>query len=303
MVCVILQDFKFSRGFINIFNRYNSMVYLSISESQNFVVVGPHDLSSKNVWNLTDPMLEKCFQANDQMHENGVISWHNFASLIADGEYEYMDMQQCGTTLENFHFSDVRGTVLLSMNSSVSDGWNASMRATNFAYVRNGEGWATAMANQTSNDGNNSSAICNTIIQGSYGIYDGSAGTQGFTYQQCLKVKAREHCKLLYSPPICIIVSLAALVKVIAMFFAARVHRPQDPPILTAGDAVASFMENPDETTKGMCWLSSSHVEKGNWRPDRSEHPAAPVDTRLFPRPPRWRKALNKKRWLATIIA
>jgi hypothetical protein len=80
---------------------------------------------------------------------------------------------------------------------------------------------------------------------------------------ECLAIKAVEHCQLLYSPVICVIISLAGLAKVIAMVFAAWVNRSRMPPLLTTGDAAASFLGQPDNATKGVCWASSRCIQTG----------------------------------------
>lgn len=85
----------------------------------------------------------------------------------------------------------------------------------------------------------------------------GSSYWDTYTVNGCLEAPAEQYCRLMYSPPICIVIALAILVKVTAMFFASRIVCPQSPPCLTVGDAVESFTGNPDSTTAGMCWMSS----------------------------------------------
>ncbi|KAF7621324.1 hypothetical protein AFLA_011627 [Aspergillus flavus NRRL3357] len=80
-----------------------------------------------------------------------------------------------------------------------------------------------------------------------------------------------------------------ALMKVFAMYLAAHLQRSRAPPLLTTGDAVASFLERPDDTTKGMCWASKRHIRKGTSRQYRHLSP-----------PRQWRKASSPFHWLAT---
>ncbi|KAJ5208178.1 hypothetical protein N7449_002557 [Penicillium cf. viridicatum] len=96
-----------------------------------------------------------------------------------------------------------------------------------------------------------------------------------YSVDGCLVIKPEDRCQLLYSPPICIIIALATFLKVVAMFLAARIGRHRSPPLLTVGDAVASFMERPDRTTEGMCWLSNADVRRGAWKAlDAGREPA-----------------------------
>lgn len=124
--------------------------------------------------------------------------------------------------------------------------------------------------------------------------------SRNFGSMNVLPSKPEENCQLLYSPPICIIISLAASVKVVAMFLAARVSRSRSPPLLTVGDAVASFMTRPDPTTKGVCWISSADVHSGLWKShktsislDNSQHEA--ITHRRSSPPKHWRRAFSKK--------
>ncbi|OOO12031.1 hypothetical protein OAory_01085010 [Aspergillus oryzae] len=77
--------------------------------------------------------------------------------------------------------------------------------------------------------------------------------------------------------------------RVFAMYLAAHLQRSRAPPLLTTGDAVASFLERPDDTTKGMCWASKRHIGKGTSRQYRHLSP-----------PRQWRKASSPFHWLAT---
>lgn len=99
------------------------------------------------------------------------------------------------------------------------------------------------------------SNTCNTPPGGEVHIVSG-----------CLAVESEEHCQLLYSPPICIVIALTTLVKICVMVLAGRVGRDRPAPLLTLGDAVASFMEQPDPTTAGQCWMSRTDVLHGRWK-------------------------------------
>lgn len=67
----------------------------------------------------------------------------------------------------------------------------------------------------------------------------------------CLSEIVPKKCKLQYSLPLAIVVMAFNLVKAIIIFLVA--FTSADTPILTSGDAIASFMQTPDETTKGKC--------------------------------------------------
>ncbi|KAJ5162884.1 uncharacterized protein N7500_004714 [Penicillium coprophilum] len=128
----------------------------------------------------------------------------------------------------------------------------------------------------------------------------------------CLVIKSEERCQLLYSPPICIIIALTTSLKVLAMVLAARIGRYRSPPLLTVGDAVASFMEKPDSTTEGMCWLSNADVRRGAWKvPQKTEDPDAetleradqrvPMEYRRLSQRKHWLQASSPIRWITTL--
>ncbi|KAJ6130299.1 hypothetical protein N7512_003079 [Penicillium capsulatum] len=129
----------------------------------------------------------------------------------------------------------------------------------------------------------------------------------------CLAIQADEQCQLLYSPPICIVIMLTGLVKVIAMILAARIGRFRPPPLLTLGDAVASFMTKPDPTTEGICWISGADVRSGKWKKQSHGQQNLAVEAestqdektiifrRLSPRK-FWMQAASARRWIITIV-
>ncbi|KAJ5954344.1 hypothetical protein N7501_008623 [Penicillium viridicatum] len=133
-----------------------------------------------------------------------------------------------------------------------------------------------------------------------------------YSVDGCLAIKSEDRCQLLYSPPICIIIALATFLKVVAMFLAARMGRQRSPPLLTVGDAVASFMERPDRTTEGMCWLSNADVRRGVWKvSQKTEDPAEeplegsqrePMVYKRLSRRKHWMQAASLPRWITTLV-
>jgi hypothetical protein len=69
------------------------------------------------------------------------------------------------------------------------------------------------------------------------------------------------------------------------MFFI--VFRVRDEPLITMGDAVASFLENSDSTTKDMCLLSIQDVRNKGYQTGPREW----VNQRF-----RWKDVASKKR-------
>ena len=112
----------------------------------------------------------------------------------------------------------------------------------------------------------------------------------------CLAEVTNRPCRLGTSPPILITVLVCNVVKficfVLTFTFCRYMH-----PLVTNGDAVESFLSQPDTTLKGRCLLSKEDVKKHEhfW----SEQPPSiqwPSKRR------RWAAAASKSRWLATFI-
>jgi hypothetical protein len=67
-------------------------------------------------------------------------------------------------------------------------------------------------------------------------------------------------------------------------------------PLLNIGDAVSSFLESPDRTTRRMCLVTKADIEKKYWKKDGY---GAPVDpTEWQPSTQRWFHAVSRTRWL-----
>ncbi|KAF5860572.1 hypothetical protein ETB97_001345 [Aspergillus alliaceus] len=73
-----------------------------------------------------------------------------------------------------------------------------------------------------------------------------------------------QRCKLECSLPLAITVVLSILCKAITIGYSAI--SATEKPILTTGDAVASFIQRPDESTRGQCLLTKEAVEKLHYR-------------------------------------
>lgn len=266
-------------------------------------------MDSKNIWNLTTPALEKCFTTV------GPPDWHQFASNIARENYDRLTADECIHLTQNAYASGTKAIIALAADLSVSDGGNACILSTGFDGGF-GEGWYSPGA----------TPITKRLQGYPYSIqHYGPRGyftrcANEFTPMDpkehlihgCLAIKADEYCELIYCPPICIVIALTASVKVVAMFLAGRTSRTRSAPILTIGDAIASFLERPDPTTQGRCWMSQADIRRGNWRPSRQaqvtvetledsdQHP--PIIYKTLARRKFWVQAPSVKRWLATFI-
>ncbi|EXJ70327.1 uncharacterized protein A1O5_06395 [Cladophialophora psammophila CBS 110553] len=120
--------------------------------------------------------------------------------------------------------------------------------------------------------------------------------------QYCLAEPSQEQCSLRFSMDIAILVVVLNFVKLVMMALTAlTAFGSNDPPLLTMGDAVASFLENPDPASKGMCLLSASKIKKMC----RSLlYQPASQSTALYSGNVRhrWSKAVSLRRWLICLF-
>ena len=78
--------------------------------------------------------------------------------------------------------------------------------------------------------------------------------------EYCLSQTVEEHCKLQFSRAIMMVVIVCNLCKMIIMGYVAW-KRPLEP-LVTVGDAIASFLDEPDLTTMGSCLSGKDQFEE-----------------------------------------
>ena len=110
--------------------------------------------------------------------------------------------------------------------------------------------------------------------------------------QYCLSVPVEEHCKLQFSLIIMIIVIICNLIKTICMSLI--VWKQDSEPLVTLGDAIASFLDLPDAKTEGNCiaW-KARFVKSKSWDS---------LPCTWYPKRSRWFRAASSRRWLVCNI-
>ncbi|KAF2822656.1 hypothetical protein CC86DRAFT_241953, partial [Ophiobolus disseminans] len=113
--------------------------------------------------------------------------------------------------------------------------------------------------------------------------------------EYCLSQRTEEKCKIHLNVAIAVLVTTTNMLKVLLFTFIA--WRIREDPLMTVGDAVASFMERPDPTTEGMCLMSRADFENDDELWQRGTGPRF-----YYSKPKRWFKAASKKRWTSIIL-
>jgi len=118
---------------------------------------------------------------------------------------------------------------------------------------------------------------------------------RGSKVDYCLSEDLEALCRLQFDKRLAYVVIAFNAVKVLVLAYIFLGVREK--PLLTVGDAVASFMRKTDLSTAGRCLISrrSDQVMKWqNWIPSKGQ----PYD----PRPKRWRQSVGGGRWCITMI-
>ncbi|KAE8134430.1 hypothetical protein BDV38DRAFT_255458, partial [Aspergillus pseudotamarii] len=277
---------------------YNSVIFESLSYNEYWSFVAPSDFDAQNIQNLTTPALENCFRADISSGPNDINSgksmdWDQIVQITMGERSEKISPEQCAeyTDEESYYPSGYKGLIYLASELAMKDGGDiAVLRSTGTS--RTQSVYTAPFTNPnlpTTKFDECADPISSSTI---------------YRFSGCLAFEGKKNCQLLLNPPIAVIISLATLMKVVAMFLAAHLQRTRAPPLLTTGDAVASFLERPDDTTKGMCWASRRCMKKGNWRPSSVLSTGQPPtrEYRHLSPPRQWRKASSPSYWAVTSI-
>ncbi|CAO1603804.1 hypothetical protein XANCAGTX0491_007383 [Xanthoria calcicola] len=116
----------------------------------------------------------------------------------------------------------------------------------------------------------------------------------GYKIDHCLSSQRSTEnlCSVEYSFSILLIVCIFNFLKCIGICYTARYHStPDDRPLVNIGDAICSFLQDPDKTTRGMSLVSKQQIAKSDeiWR--------TPTTQMYQFRQPRWLYAVSWKRW------
>ncbi|KIK53473.1 hypothetical protein GYMLUDRAFT_178943 [Collybiopsis luxurians FD-317 M1] len=111
----------------------------------------------------------------------------------------------------------------------------------------------------------------------------------------CLSQPAEPKCQLEFNLPVLILVIIFNFVKVVCMALAAGMIKDQ--PLVTVGDAIASFTANSDPCTRGMSLAWASRVND-----QKCSQPLKPPVIEYQPQNVRWLYAATMRHWIWTIL-
>ncbi|KAE8383704.1 hypothetical protein BDV26DRAFT_299275 [Aspergillus bertholletiae] len=270
---------------------YNSTIFAITSANSYRVFVGPEGLEKLDVGNIT---------SHDSGTANDVLL--RLHAEAQNGTLHHLNISQCVNAYAT-DFQTAYGSVVLVTNgTSGTDQYQSIQQQDTFLPVENFRGGPSDpyrwVCLSNSNAAIQGGRTCNQLLSG---VKDeaskGNWYVYGYQVRYCLAEQPPQRCKLEYSLPLAIVVIVFNLVKAVIIGYTAASATKK--PILTTGDAVASFMQRPDEFTRGQCLLTRESIGMQPYRPSYKS-------TTFDSTPKRWRAAVSGKRYflgLASYIA
>ncbi|KAL1647111.1 hypothetical protein SLS58_002882 [Diplodia intermedia] len=121
----------------------------------------------------------------------------------------------------------------------------------------------------------------------------------GFDVEYCISESVEDECRLNVAIDLLVVVIVFNAIKFIVITIV--VWKVKDSPIITMGDAAASFIRQPDPTTRGMCLVTSADI---TGRSSSSNGPAyGPIEPQVYRSKKQSRaSAASKARWTVSIV-
>ncbi|GME48760.1 uncharacterized protein LTHEOB_7249 [Neofusicoccum parvum] len=139
--------------------------------------------------------------------------------------------------------------------------------------------------------------VCSNAL-GSIEAHASNWTVYGYRIRYCQSESVDPKCRLNFNLPVLVIVIVFNAIKVVCICFVAR--RMRDQPMITLGDAVASFLRSPDAATKGMCLATRAHFQRSSKGLDWSQAIESPMTYK--PQKMRWMRTASIRHWVATVF-
>jgi hypothetical protein len=262
-------------------SRYNSAVFASQSVTDYSVVLGTKSFLDGAAFNTTPSD-----SINLPLSGDGYVA--DLQILAKTHQLDNLTNAECVQAFDLQFNADYQNVVLitsdLNPNSSIIRIWQSD-------YTDTGVGWkpwdwmCVDRFLEYRNDKSNCSSGY-TPKDPNYWIFN------EHRVDYCLAQKSEGICTLSFSLGIMIGVIICNLVKAICMGITLwKLHTPT---LVTIGDAVASFLDEPDRTTVGLCVVSNNDVKEGAWN--------LPRPRPWVPERRRWFEAVSRRRGIATSL-
>lgn len=290
---------------------YNSAVFQSLSSSSYAVAVVKDSFLRGSPWDLTAADLRA---AGDPAWDESRVSpdYIDYPRVIQDlqqtaATYRRLNVSSC-FDVYNDYWKPQGNAIILVANETVQSPPDDSLLM--YAYiVPRWDDW-----------GKNMWALGNGTRRfvaqySSHAVTKWYLGPQSYQVAGCLVQDPdgiRPTCRFQYSPPIMITICIMNLVKVGVMLWSWRTRNCKGPntgdhqPLYTLGDAIASFMRRPDDTTAGMCLATKDDFLRrrpDKWKPWKSVAPSPETGPRVYRKQSRlWMEAASLRRWTILLM-
>jgi hypothetical protein len=277
-------------------DRYNSTIYATTAAVAYNVFAGPASLAEKSTPEVADmtSLVESSFQELYDAAKNGTL--------------EHLDNNDCldafaqtyQTTYSNLWVvsNSTNDTYLLVYTNPVYDPAVIHMAGgTPGPYD-----WLCPSGLVGSNcDGQALSEVRSEIADNDWSVGDSSYQDERYNVQYCMAMRMPQYCKLQYSFPLTMVAIAFNLVKASILLYM-WLGIPEAP-ILTIGDAIASFLRRPDSYTQSGCLFTGAEVRR------MGRNASAPPNKELLHGPKlfenkrrRWAEAVSGGRWTFSVI-
>ncbi|KIK53463.1 hypothetical protein GYMLUDRAFT_178948 [Collybiopsis luxurians FD-317 M1] len=263
---------------------YNSSFFstLSANEYSAYVAQGPD-------------------QQNIPRNENGTYKWEcgyqrcpGSVSGSAMSSWEILSPADCLTAYAN-DFVSSWNTVIPVVGDYISNGSLIALAGLPFS--EKSSDWICSGIDNFLSSEKLCSSVWSNIDRSNWKllVYSySSTSAQTFPVNYCISQPVVPNCQLNFNLPLLAIVIVFNVIKVICISFVAM--KIKDDPLVTIGDAIASFIDNPDPHTKSMCLASRSHfnTQIGDQR-------FSPRCVEYQPRRLKWMNAASRQHWVLTV--
>lgn len=178
------------------------------------------------------------------------IKRKNVLLVTADDKMPTPKSTENGTTLDIYAFN----------RFEADDASDADMASNSYSWICSANSNLYSGYSYCANNVDDIMSSSNNWTVGYMEGYSNPDDLPKYPIDYCLSEKAEPHCKIQFTLSIAILVTVLNFLKAVLIFCTA--FGIKEDPLMTMGDAVASFLERQDETTKGMCLLSVHDVKK-----------------------------------------
>lgn len=259
--------------------RYNSAVFSTIAANDYVIFEVPETFITSKVANVSDS-----YHIKGSIHSNydPRLSYNGPIDAVQTlqerlGSYERLSYRECINVYSQEYQTTRRDVVVVSEVDRVK-GKEVINVLQEIVKGDNGDPFRWICRQMRLRD--------NGPCKDALGAMPESVWESPMQYKYCLSQRVEERCKVQFSFDIMVIVIICNLVKAVSMLL--TVSTCKAPPLVTVGDAVASFLTTPDARTKGFCLATRADYARG-W----PAHEAR----RWFKTSPRWFKAASARRW------